>query len=66
MEVGVKSAWMTGAKLKNKAHLQALPTRFSNVLVTPLMKHQARNVWRGTYTTRRYYCSVFFVKHSLT
>ena len=24
-EVGVQAAWMTGAKPKNKAHLQALP-----------------------------------------
>ena len=32
MEVGVKAAWMTGAKLKNKAHLQALPMRFRTYL----------------------------------
>ena len=36
------------------------------VLVTPLMKGQARNVWRGTQSTTRHFCSLFFVEHSLT
>ena len=29
------------------------------------MKDQARNVWRGTQTTRRHFCLLFFVEHSL-
>ena len=34
--------------------------------VTPLMKGQAWNVWRGTQSTRWQFCSLFFVEHSLT
>ena len=33
--------------------------------VTPLMKGQAWNVWRGTQSTRWQFCSLFFVEHSL-
>ena len=29
----------------------------SNVLVTPLMKGQARNIWKETQTTTRHFCS---------
>ena len=38
----------------------------SNVLVTPLMKGQAQNVCRGTQTTRKHFCPLFFVEHSFT
>ena len=38
----------------------------SYILVTPLMKGQAWNVWRGTHTTRWPFSSLFFAKHSLT
>ena len=34
--------------------------------VTPLMKGQAWNVWRGTQSTRWQFCSLFFVEHFLT
>ena len=34
--------------------------------VTPLMKGQARNIWRGTQSTRWHFSSLFFVEHSLT
>lgn len=34
--------------------------------VTPLMKGQAWNVWRGPQSTRWHFCSLFFVEYSLT
>ena len=42
------------------------PFTVSNVLVTPLMKGQAQNVCRGTQTTRKHFCPLFFVEHSFT
>ena len=43
------------------------PCNISDILVTPLMKGQARNIWRGTQTTRWHsFCSLFYVEHSLT
>ena len=36
-------------------HLQTLQQ--SNVLVTPLMKGQARNIWKETQTTTQHFCS---------
>ena len=37
-----------------------------HTFVTPLMKSQAQNVWRGTHTTRWHFSSLFPVEHSLT
>ena len=42
------------------------PFTVSNVLVTPLMKGQTQNVCRGTQTTRKHFCPLFFVEHSFT
>ena len=39
------------------------PCNDSNVLVTSLIKRQAWNVWRGTQTKSRHYCSLFFVEN---
>ena len=49
-----------------RAHVLCKPCNDTNVLVTPLMKGQTRNDWRGAQTTTRHFCSLFFVEHSLT
>ena len=47
-------------------HRICKPFNISNVLVTPMMKGQAQNVWRGPQTTRQHFCSLFLVEHFFT
>ena len=47
-------------------HVVCKPHNVSNILVTPLIKGQAQNIWRGTQTTRQHCRSLFYFEHSLT
>lgn len=41
------------------------PCNDSNVFATPFMKGQAQNVWKGTHTTTRHFCSSLFFRYLL-
>ena len=43
-------------------HSVCQPCKDPNVFATPLMKGQARNVWKGTHTTTRHFCASLLLR----